>query len=126
MQLPSEKEKILRFQHYERKERVPFVVYADFQCLLEDIEQQLMDRCRTYEYQHHRAYSVGYYVYYSDDQSLCGYRAYGSDIDCMQWFVRELREFANVACSCLYDTVNEAPVEEFSRGDCVPCVRGTL
>ena len=100
VELPSEEEKILRFQHHERKERVPFVIYADIECMLEELEQPSTDR-RTYEYQRHKAYSVGYYVHCSDNPVLCRYRAYRSDTDCVQWFVRELREFANVAYSWL-------------------------
>ena len=103
VQLPSEEEKILRFQHHERKERVPFVIYADFECLLEELEQPSMEhrRRRTYAYQRHKAYSVGYYVQCSDDPTLCRYRAHRDDTDCVQWIVRELWEFANVAYSWL-------------------------
>ena len=130
VELPSEEETILRFQHHERKERVPFVIYADFECLLEELEQPSMDR-RTYEYQRHKAHSVGYYVHCSDDPVLCRYRAYRSDTDCVQWFVRELREFANVAYSWLLvkktnDIVNAATVAEFSRCERMPRVRRIL
>lgn len=32
VKLPPDEEKWLRFEHYERKGQVPFIVYADFEC----------------------------------------------------------------------------------------------
>ncbi|KAL6446831.1 hypothetical protein ACFW04_001336 [Cataglyphis niger] len=38
--LPTEEDKWLNFNNYERKERVPFVVYADLECTLEKEEER--------------------------------------------------------------------------------------
>jgi len=35
IRLPSEDDKWLSFNNYCRKERVPFIVYADLECILE-------------------------------------------------------------------------------------------
>ena len=35
--MPNKKDNILNFKNYEKKEKVPFVVYADIKCLLEPI-----------------------------------------------------------------------------------------
>nr|XP_012233564.1 PREDICTED: uncharacterized protein LOC105678640 [Linepithema humile] len=59
--LPSEDNKWLTFSNYNRKERLPFVVYADLECTLEKKDGQ---DGTTYAYQHHKAFSVGYYVSY--------------------------------------------------------------
>ncbi|XP_067205398.1 uncharacterized protein [Linepithema humile] len=62
--LPN-KDKWLTFRNYNpRKERLPFVVYADLESTLEKEEQDHT----TYAYQHHKAFSIGYYYY-----TLLGY-----------------------------------------------------
>ncbi|KAL6418455.1 hypothetical protein ACFW04_012073 [Cataglyphis niger] len=38
--LPTEEDKLLNFNNHERKERVPFVVYADLECALERKEER--------------------------------------------------------------------------------------
>jgi len=75
IRLPSEDDKWLNFNNYCRKERVPFIVYADFECILEKTEESHM-------YQHHRVFSVGYYVHCSYDDSLSMYR-FRRDNDCV-------------------------------------------
>ena len=39
--IPSEDTKILEFNQYQKSDKVPFVIYADFECLIEKI-----DRCK--------------------------------------------------------------------------------
>ena len=67
--------------------------------MLEDVKPA--EWSRTYTYQQHRAYSVGYYIHCSTDASLCRYRAYRHETECVKWFVQELRDFANIAYSWL-------------------------
>ncbi|XP_029158644.1 uncharacterized protein LOC114930955 [Nylanderia fulva] len=47
IRLPSDKDKWLSFNNYNRKERLPFVVYADLECVLKKMEEE-----KTY--QHHQ------------------------------------------------------------------------
>ncbi|XP_067205407.1 uncharacterized protein [Linepithema humile] len=89
--LPSEDDKWLTFRNYNRKERVPFVVYADLECTLEKKEDQ---DGTTYAYQHHRAFSVGYYVSCAYDNSLSSYKSYRGE-DCTAWFVNELHDLTH-------------------------------
>ncbi|EZA51130.1 hypothetical protein X777_10439 [Ooceraea biroi] len=56
--LPSEDDKLLAFRNYKRKERTPFVVYADLEYTLEKNEQA-KDAAAAGAYQRHRAFSVG-------------------------------------------------------------------
>ncbi|XP_067211627.1 uncharacterized protein [Linepithema humile] len=88
--LPSEDKKWLTFHHYSWKERLPFVVYADLECTLEKKEDQ--DGI-TYAYQHHRAFSVGFYVSCTYDNSLSSFKSYRGE-DCVTWFVNELHDLA--------------------------------
>ncbi|XP_067211792.1 uncharacterized protein [Linepithema humile] len=88
--LPGE-DKWLTFWNYNRKERVPFVVYADLECTLEKKEDQ---DGTTYAYQHHRAFSVGYYVSCAYDNSLSSYKSCRGE-DCTAWFVNELHDLTH-------------------------------
>jgi len=77
IRLPSEDDKWLSFKNHCRKERMPFVVYADLECTLEKTETE-----ETSKYQHHRVFSLAYYVHCSYDASLCMYR-FRRDKDCV-------------------------------------------
>nr|XP_012219810.1 PREDICTED: uncharacterized protein LOC105670709 [Linepithema humile] len=89
--LPSEDDKWLTFSNYNRKERLPFVVYADLECTLEKKDGQ---DGTTYVYQHHNVFSVGYYVSCTYNNSLSGYKSYRGE-DCTAWFVNELHDLAH-------------------------------
>ena len=56
VKLPADRETILKFKNFKNNEREPFVVYADFECLL----KLVTDDERAY--QRHDAFSVGFYV----------------------------------------------------------------
>ncbi|EZA49525.1 hypothetical protein X777_12263 [Ooceraea biroi] len=89
--LPNEDNKWLSFSNYNRKERMPFVVYADLECVLE--KRETPENANTYPYQHHQVHSIAYYVQCSYDEALSGYRS-RRDKECVAWFVEELRNLA--------------------------------
>ncbi|XP_071652189.1 uncharacterized protein [Temnothorax longispinosus] len=63
--LPNENDKWLSFDNHDRKERLPFVVYADLECLLEQRERENVEggpRTERYAYQRHVPFSLGYYL----------------------------------------------------------------
>ncbi|KYM99962.1 hypothetical protein ALC62_09278 [Cyphomyrmex costatus] len=80
IRLLSEDDKWLEFKKHCRKERVPFVVYADLECALEKMDKD--PASSTYTYQHHNVFSIGYYVHCSYDNSLSSYR-FHRDKDCV-------------------------------------------
>ncbi|XP_029163661.1 uncharacterized protein LOC114935069 [Nylanderia fulva] len=86
IRLPSDKDKWLSFNNYNRKERLPFVVYADLECVLKKMEEE-----KTY--QHHQVFSLAYYVHCSYDNSLSIYNSCRS-VDCVAWFAEELKNLA--------------------------------
>ncbi|XP_026673634.1 uncharacterized protein LOC113464969 [Ceratina calcarata] len=90
--LPNEEDKWLKFQNYFRKERLPFVVYADLECILEKMTEQ--QNQNSYPYQHHKVFSIGYYIQCSYDISLSRYECYRG-VDCVSWFVQELQYLAH-------------------------------
>ncbi|XP_070155838.1 uncharacterized protein [Polyergus mexicanus] len=73
IRLPSDKDKWLAFNNYNRKERLPFVVYADLECVLRKTDGDPM--ASTYTFQHHQVFSVAYYVHCSYDESLSEYHS---------------------------------------------------
>ncbi|KYN22119.1 hypothetical protein ALC57_05493 [Trachymyrmex cornetzi] len=111
IRLPSKDDKWLSFRNHCRKERVPFVVYADLECALERIDSD--SQSATHTYQHHNVFSIGYYVQCSYDSSLSGYR-FRRDKDCIAWFAEELRQLAHSAQSVISANV---PMADFTLDD---------
>ncbi|KAL6421226.1 hypothetical protein ACFW04_013650 [Cataglyphis niger] len=88
---PTEEDKWLNFNNYERKERVPFVVYTDLECALERKEKRRTPN--TFIVQRHKAYSIGYYARCAFDDARSMYRSHHGE-NCVLWFVLELRDLA--------------------------------
>ncbi|KYN03865.1 hypothetical protein ALC62_05270, partial [Cyphomyrmex costatus] len=110
VRLPSKDDKWLEFKNHCRKERVPFVVYANLECALEKTDKE--STSSTYTYQHHNVFSIGYYVYCSYDSSLSGYR-FHRDNNCISWFADELKNLAHIVQSVISTNV---PMD-FTRDD---------
>ena len=86
--IPSkEEDKWLSFRNHSRKERLPFVVYADLECTIEG--QEGRNNQATYAYRHHKAFNARYYVNCSYDDELSYYKSYRGK-DCIAWFAAEL------------------------------------
>uniref|UniRef100_V5GS91 DNA-directed DNA polymerase n=1 Tax=Anoplophora glabripennis TaxID=217634 RepID=V5GS91_ANOGL len=94
VELPGEQEKFLQFKNYRFKERVPFAVYADFECILEPCDENNDLNLNTRNVQKHTAFSVAYYLKCSYDDSLSRFKLYRGS-DCQEWFVRELEHIAD-------------------------------
>ncbi|XP_018365779.1 PREDICTED: uncharacterized protein LOC108762993 [Trachymyrmex cornetzi] len=73
IRLPSENDRWLEFGNHCNRERVPFVVYADLECVLRKTEPNKED-ASSYEYQQHEVFSIGYYVRCSYDDTLSAYQ----------------------------------------------------
>ncbi|KYM95999.1 hypothetical protein ALC62_13348 [Cyphomyrmex costatus] len=86
--LPNENDKWLSFRNYNRKKRLPFVVYADLECILEKtgIDD---DHISRFNYQHHKVFSIGYYVRCDFDETMSMYASFRGE-NCVEWFVDEL------------------------------------
>ncbi|XP_011687463.1 PREDICTED: uncharacterized protein LOC105449778 [Wasmannia auropunctata] len=108
VELPKEDAKWLTFGKHGNKERVPFVVYADLECVLEKMDPNLP------ESQHHKVHSIACYIHCSFNDALSGYRC-RRDKDCVAWFVEELKELAHKVKSAL--SVN-VPMAELTRDEC--------
>lgn len=89
--LPDVRNRFLEFSHVNHKEKVNFIIYADFECLLRPVQDERA-------YQEHQAYSVGFYIKNSFSEELCEYRSYRQSSSSeeeetpAQWFVKNLLE----------------------------------
>ncbi|KYN15057.1 hypothetical protein ALC57_12720 [Trachymyrmex cornetzi] len=93
IRLPSEDDRWLEFSNHRNQERVPFIVYADLECILRKTEPDKED-ASSYEYQRHEVFSIGYYVRCSYDNSLSSYH-FRRDENCISWFAEELKNLAH-------------------------------
>ena len=67
--MPSEKEKIFKFTNIQKQLRAPFVVYADFECILKETEAETSSigiseegASKTVKYQEHVPCSYAYKI----------------------------------------------------------------
>ncbi|KYN05093.1 hypothetical protein ALC62_04016 [Cyphomyrmex costatus] len=95
IRLPCEEKKWLEFRNHRMKERAPFVVYADLECVLRKTENAATSTS-SYAYQQHEVFSIGYYVRCSYDDTLSTYR-FRRDNDCVNWFARQFEDLAHRA-----------------------------
>ncbi|KYN08434.1 hypothetical protein ALC62_00583 [Cyphomyrmex costatus] len=87
IRLPSEDKKWLEFRNHRMKERAPFVVYADLECVLKKTEDAASS-ASSYAHQQHEVCSY--------DDTLSAYR-FHRDNDCVSWFARQLEDLAHCA-----------------------------
>ena len=64
------KRTMLKFKNYHRREKVPFIVYADFECFIKPIQSCDLDNKESYakQYQKHEPSSFCYYIKCFDDK----------------------------------------------------------
>ncbi|KYN28509.1 hypothetical protein ALC57_02071, partial [Trachymyrmex cornetzi] len=91
---PNENDKWLSFRGHNKKERLLFVVYADLECIL--AKKTTDENMSRFTYQHHKVFSVGYYVRCVYDETVSIYKSYRGE-DCVSWFVKELYDLAHRA-----------------------------
>ena len=90
---------------------MPFVVYADLECILEKTQEE--QKKSSHMYQHHRVFSIAYYVHCSYDESYSMYQV-RRDKNCVAWFAEELRKIAHSVKSIISANV---PMD-LTRDDC--------
>ena len=93
----------LKFKNFNRSMRVPFVVYADFECYTEKIQTCYPDESRSFtnQYQHHKPSGFCYLIKCFDDElmkpKLVQYTAESSDEDISKKFIDSIEyEIRNI------------------------------
>lgn len=112
MILPNVSARTLKFENCQRKLKVPFVVYADFECMLINLpsdEYPNKTSRKNIFYGKHVPYSVGYYVKCSYDSTKSYYESYRG-LDCKKWFVFKLKTIAFKVVEYLEDVKTMLPL----------------
>ncbi|KAK4885978.1 hypothetical protein RN001_002249 [Aquatica leii] len=84
-------ENILKFENYGKKLKVPFVVYADFECILQPISFSKPNPQESFTVKSfkHNPHSFAYFIKCSFDDSLSKFYTYRGP-DCAQIFIETL------------------------------------
>ena len=96
-----EKGSILKFKNFCNSERMPFVIYADTECLLKDIQNCDPDPEKSYtkKYQKHEPISFSHYVKCFDDEvckpKLRSYTGADAMAKFIEWLERDVRDREN-------------------------------
>ena len=95
--LPSMDDRILKYKNHKNQLDVPFVVYADFECILEEINVKNSDKINLI--QKHVPYAYSYYIKCSFNNDLDIFRIYHGE-DCSSNFFKTLLD----DCITIYET----------------------
>ena len=85
---------MLKFKNYHRSEKVPFVIYADFECFIKPIQSCDPDDKKSYtkQYQKHEPSSFCYYIKCFDDEVYKPKKVSYTGDDAAWKFVEMLKE----------------------------------
>nr|DAC81331.1 TPA_asm: PolB [Megastigmus wasp adintovirus] len=109
--LPKAGKDFIEFKNSNFKEKLPFIIYADCECLLRPIEEdnndekEEADRIQnTRAIQKHNIISIGYYIKCTYDDSLSGYNSYRGSEPAL-WFAKELKSISEKINDIYHDPV---------------------
>lgn len=88
--LPN-KGSVIQFKNYQRKQNVPFAIYADFETLLEQVCNHEHDTANTLRLQRHVPTAFAYNIVSSIDDNFNEFKSYRG-IDCVSKFIDFLTE----------------------------------
>lgn len=112
IELPTAENKWLKFKNFNHSLRVPYIIIADFECLLHKISscQPSDDHCYTTLYQKHTPYSFCYLVV-SDDGKISDPVLYRGP-NAVKVFLQKMKDEA-IKISELYKNI--IPMKELTR-----------
>ena len=91
------KETFIEFENHIRSQKMPFVVYADFECLVEPMDgcENNPEKCFTNQYQKHKPCGFCFHVKcsFSEKSKTVQYRMKSEDEDISQIFVEMLEGY---------------------------------
>lgn len=107
LEVLPEKDSFIKFKHYERQQKINFVIYADFECLLLNFKEQKSENTKTLK--KHQPSCFGYYICCSHNQDLNKYVSYRGT-DCVQVFIQSLIHDAKLIHQILSDKKTMQPL----------------
>jgi hypothetical protein len=85
--LPSEEDKIMKYNHYDKQELFPFCIYADFECITKKINQNIT--LKTNIYQEHEV--CGYaYIMVDYENNIINHNLYRGR-NAAKFFLKEMK-----------------------------------
>lgn len=103
IEMPTDGKNYEKFKNHKNELKIPFIVYADTEALLKEVETEVFNPdCSTHAYQHHEMHSIGYYFKCGSDESK-SYYASNRGANCTEWFMDELKKIANEVFEFLED-----------------------
>ena len=93
---------ILKFKDYQRSERVPFKIFADFESLTKKIQtcEANPEKCYTKKYQKHEIISFSYYIKCFDDMVyepvMRSYTGPDASKIFVEWLEKDIKIIANI------------------------------
>uniref|UniRef100_A0A8D8U0I7 DNA-directed DNA polymerase n=1 Tax=Cacopsylla melanoneura TaxID=428564 RepID=A0A8D8U0I7_9HEMI len=95
VEVPTVGNNILKFENFHHQQRIPFVIYLDFECLLEKIDTTEPDSSSSFtmDYQSHKPYSFAYYIVGPDIEKnkLVLYTAKNKNDDVVEVFFKMIK-----------------------------------
>ena len=93
--MPTKDNNIIKYNHGEKSMKLPFVIYADLECLLEKMStcQNNPNKSSTTKINKHTPSGYSLFTHCSFDESKNKFNYYRGD-DCMKKFCKHLRENA--------------------------------
>ena len=93
--MPNEDNKIIKYNQGEKSIRSPFIIYADLECLLENISTcyNNLEESSTTETNRHMSSGYSLFTHYSFDKTKNKLDYYTGD-NCIENFCKDLREHA--------------------------------
>lgn len=109
--LPSVDEKWCAFKNFQRQLQVPFIIFADIEAILSEVDT--VDKAIKGAYQKHKAHSIGFYFHSRYEEVESYYRSYNG-LDCIDWFCEQLKYIAKTVWKILAEVkpMDELTVEE--------------
>ena len=119
---------ILKFKDYQRSERVPFKIFADFESLTKKIQtcEANPEKCYTKKYQKHEIISFSYYIKCFDDNVfepvMRSYTGPDASKIFVEWLEKDIKIIANVRKKDMIFGKEEAEIRRQNAG----CVKKNL
>ena len=100
---------MLKFKNYHRSEKVPFIIYADFECFIKPIQLCNPDDKSSYtkQYQKHEPSSFCYYIKCFDDEVYEPKLVSYTGEDAAQKFVEMLEEHIKIIANILQKKIKK-------------------
>ena len=97
-----EKGTILKFKHHDRSEKLPFIIYADTEALIKEMQNCDPNPLYSYtkKYQKHKPISFSYYIKSFDDNvyksKLRKYTGEDAMEKFVEWIEKDVKDIANI------------------------------